>query len=232
MNQDNIGKFIRDLRISNHLTQASLANKLNVTYQAVSKWENGRGIPDIETLKLISKEFNVSIDNLIDGKKSIKKHNKLLIPIIIVSVLIIIMLIFLITHNDFKTLDIESADSTFVIKGVAAYSMDKNAIYITSIQYLKDDTNLYVLKECNLYESNNDTDKTISKCSGGYDSYNKESANTLNDILSNINFKVDNYTTSCSNLTKANLFLAINVIDSNNNVIVYNIPLKLDNDCN
>src|SRR5574344_1224150 len=230
MNQDNIGKFIKKLRTDNHLSQAKLANKLNVTYQAVSKWERGVGMPDIETLKLISKEFNVSIDNLIDGKKS-KKTNKLLIPIIVVSLVIVILFCFIIVHNDFKMINIESGDSTFLIKGVAAYSLDKNAIYITSIEYLNNDSNLYVLKECNLYESNNDIDKTIAKCNNGYDSFDNSNAKTLNDILSSITFEVDNYK-SCNNLTKANLYVAINVIDKNSNVILFNIPLKLDNNCN
>mgnify|MGYP000768869648 CR=1 FL=1 len=45
MNQEKIGKFILDLRKQNKMTQKEFADKLNVTAQAVSKWENGRGIP-------------------------------------------------------------------------------------------------------------------------------------------------------------------------------------------
>ena len=51
MNSEKIGKFIYDLRKKYDLTQKELADKLNVTAQAVSKWENGRGVPDIELLK-------------------------------------------------------------------------------------------------------------------------------------------------------------------------------------
>ena len=51
MNQEKIGKFILKLRMDNNLSQAKFADKIGVTYQAVSKWENGRGIPDIEMLK-------------------------------------------------------------------------------------------------------------------------------------------------------------------------------------
>ena len=50
MNQEKIGKYIYELRIKNNLTQKVLADKLSITSQAVSKWENGRGIPDIEQL--------------------------------------------------------------------------------------------------------------------------------------------------------------------------------------
>ncbi len=48
------------------LSQDDLAQKLNVTRQAVYKWENAQSIPDIENLKILSKIFNVSVDNLLD----------------------------------------------------------------------------------------------------------------------------------------------------------------------
>lgn len=51
MNQEKIGEFIKKLRQDNNLTQKDLANKYNVTYQAVSKWERGLNIPDISLLK-------------------------------------------------------------------------------------------------------------------------------------------------------------------------------------
>lgn len=41
MNQEKLGKFIKDIRKKHNLTQKQLADKYNVTYQAVSKWENG-----------------------------------------------------------------------------------------------------------------------------------------------------------------------------------------------
>ena len=75
MDNDKIGKFISDLRKKNKLTQQSFADKLGVTYQAVSKWENGKSIPDIIILKEISKQFNVSIDELISGEENAIKKN-------------------------------------------------------------------------------------------------------------------------------------------------------------
>ena len=48
-----IGNLIKELRIKSNLTQNEFANKYGVTYQAVSKWENGKNIPDISVLKLI-----------------------------------------------------------------------------------------------------------------------------------------------------------------------------------
>ena len=79
MNQEKIGKYIYELRIKNNLTQKDLADKLSITSQAVSKWENGRGIPDIEQLNKLSEIFNVDIKEIINGednKKEPKKNKK------------------------------------------------------------------------------------------------------------------------------------------------------------
>lgn len=58
-----------NLRKTNHLTQDELAKKLFVTRQAVSRWENGETIPNVDTLKLISNIFDISINSLITDNK-------------------------------------------------------------------------------------------------------------------------------------------------------------------
>ena len=58
-------EVLLDLRSKNGLTQDDMAEKLFVTRQAVSRWETGETTPNTETLKLISKEFNVSINALL-----------------------------------------------------------------------------------------------------------------------------------------------------------------------
>lgn len=62
------GKRISELRKKHGLTQLELGNKLSVTAQAVSKWENGASEPDIETLKRISVLFGVSVDELLSDE--------------------------------------------------------------------------------------------------------------------------------------------------------------------
>lgn len=69
MNQEKIGKFIAKLRKEKKMTQQELAQKLNVTDKAVSKWENGRCLMDIALLKPLSKCLDVSIIELINGEK-------------------------------------------------------------------------------------------------------------------------------------------------------------------
>ena len=69
-----VGKNLKNIRKKNDLTQDELAEKLSVTRQAVSNWENGKTEPDIETLTKIAQIFDISIDELVDGiPKGIKE---------------------------------------------------------------------------------------------------------------------------------------------------------------
>lgn len=63
-----LGKKLSFLRKQANLTQADLANTLNVSRQAVTKWEKGRGLPDIENIKKLSSIFNVTVGELLDYK--------------------------------------------------------------------------------------------------------------------------------------------------------------------
>ena len=60
-----------ELRNKKGLSQEELAKHLHVTRQAVSRWENGETIPNTETLKLLSKEFNVTINTLLGSPKKL-----------------------------------------------------------------------------------------------------------------------------------------------------------------
>ena len=64
-----LGERIKELRTSKGLTQLELANILFVTDRAISKWEQGRGNPDLNTLPEIAKAFGVSIDYLLTGEE-------------------------------------------------------------------------------------------------------------------------------------------------------------------
>ena len=68
MDQIKIGRFIASLRKQRDLTQEALGEKLGVTNKTVSRWENGNYMPDIEMLQLLSKEFDVSINELLAGE--------------------------------------------------------------------------------------------------------------------------------------------------------------------
>ena len=71
----NIGSNIRTLRRAADMTQEELADRLGVTYQSVSRWENGGTYPDMELLPAIADIFNVTVDHLLEHDKStMEKH--------------------------------------------------------------------------------------------------------------------------------------------------------------
>ena len=76
MDQIKIGKFIATLRKEKELTQEQLGEKLGVTNKTISRWENGNYMPDIEILSLLSKEFDVSINELISGERFLEEDFK------------------------------------------------------------------------------------------------------------------------------------------------------------
>lgn len=67
MNEYVTGTIIKELREKYHLTQAELAEKINVSDKTVSKWETGKGYPDISLLEPIAKVFGISVTELISG---------------------------------------------------------------------------------------------------------------------------------------------------------------------
>ena len=75
MNQIKIGKFIAECRKKNNLTQMQLAEKLNITDRAVSKWENGKGMPDSSIMLDLCSELKISVNDLLCGEM-ISMENK------------------------------------------------------------------------------------------------------------------------------------------------------------
>ena len=226
MNQEKIGQFIKNIRKENKLTQKELADKLGVTYQAVSKWENGKNVPDISIIKEMSKMFNVDIDEILDGEKKDKK--KSLYPLLLVSLLIVLLVLGYIFYDktdnyEFKTISTTCSD--FKISGSAAYNKDKATIYISNIEFCgKEDTTKYKKITCTLYETYKDTKTKISDC-------DKKKNINLEDFLKEVQVKVDHSSKTCKNLNKSSLTLEIEAKDENNKTITYTIPIKLNDSC-
>lgn len=76
MNQEKIGKFLSQLRKENNYTQDEIAEKLNVNVKSVSRWENGKNLPDHSVIVEICKIYNISINEFYNGNK-IKKTAKI-----------------------------------------------------------------------------------------------------------------------------------------------------------
>ncbi|MBP3597401.1 MAG: helix-turn-helix domain-containing protein [Clostridia bacterium] len=77
MDQIKIGKFIAEQRKKNNLTQMQLAEKLNITDRAISKWENGKGMPDSSIMLELCKELKISVNELLSGEMiDMKEYDK------------------------------------------------------------------------------------------------------------------------------------------------------------
>lgn len=229
MNQEKIGQIIKEIRKKNNLTQKDLADKYNVTAQAVSKWENGKNLPDIILLKQIAQDYNYSLDNLFSDEKP-KKKNKRKLIIIIGSVLVLLILIILIINilskqDDFNFKTLSTTCNDFNLSGSIAYNNNKSAIYITNITYCgeeQDDT-VYDKMECVLYENENDIDKKIS-------SYLYDKSITLDEFLRKVTFTIDNYKNTCENYANHKLYLSI-IATKDNKKVTYLIPLSMVDAC-
>lgn len=74
MNQEQIGKFISELRKEKNMTQEELASILGVTNKSISRWENGKTMPDISLLNTLASILNCTIPELLNGRKMTKEE--------------------------------------------------------------------------------------------------------------------------------------------------------------
>jgi transcriptional regulator with XRE-family HTH domain/DNA-directed RNA polymerase subunit RPC12/RpoP len=76
MDQIKIGRFIAERRRLQGLTQAQLAEKLNITDRAVSKWETGRSLPDATLMLALCEILGISVNELLSGEKVTMENNQ------------------------------------------------------------------------------------------------------------------------------------------------------------
>ncbi len=234
MDQEKVGNFIKKLRKDNHLSQQAFADKLGVTFQAVSKWENAKNLPDISTLKEIKKQFNVDIDEIVDGvAKENKKNNKTKFIYIILTIIIISLIVFILFHfknmnnhdSKFKFDEVTSTNSDFKVSGNVVKTNDRTSLIINNVFYTGTDDNIkYEELTCNLYEEKKNEKNKITSCESGTNL-------RLTEYLENLKIRMDHYTENCPMFTESNMFIEINAI-KNNKTITYKIPIEIDeNSC-
>ena len=156
MNQEKIGMFISELRKEKNMTQEQLAQKLNVTDKAVSKWENGRCMPDISLLKMLCDELDITVNELLTGSriskedynrvadenliKIIEKQNNDL-EIFEKKMLLILIITTIITIIIITLLSIESLKDVFILIMVIALAFISNTLNIVVLALKKDSIN-------------------------------------------------------------------------------------------
>ena len=225
---EQIGSIIKDIRKKNNLTQNEFASILGVTFQAVSKWENDKSIPDITILKDISNKFNVDLNYLISGKKvninkkSFFKKNMIIITAIIFIIISVCVFLFFHKHNyEFKTLNGETKD--IKVTGSITYDESKSSIYL-NVDYNADDTQKYSYIKCTLYEKHQDILNVISE-----KEYLEKTPVSLKEYLKMISFLIYNYSPSCKYYKYSNLYLEISAKIDEEKSVTYKVPIKFNN---
>ena len=69
MDQEKVGRFIAALRKEKNLTQEQLAEKLGISNKTVSRWEQGKGFPDVSLLQELCELLDISVSELLSGEK-------------------------------------------------------------------------------------------------------------------------------------------------------------------
>lgn len=230
MNQEKIGKLIKEIRTKNNLTQKDLADKYGVTYQAVSKWENGKNIPDIMILQQMSKDFNIDITSLLEGEAKQKKNYLKYFIAILLIIILSITLYFILSPKDNKPFEFKTLSTTcssFTIKGTVAYNKAKTSIHITNIEYCGGlDDKKYTEITCRLLETEGDTTKVLNEVK-----YNENAKITLEDYLKEVEFKINDYTSACKIHLEHPFVLEIEGTEENGQITHYDVPLTLE-ECN
>lgn len=225
MNQEKISSTIKKIRKDNHLTQEQFSEVLNVTYQAVSKWENGKSIPDISTLQLICKKYKIDINELLDTEVISKKSSNIPYLIVIGLILIIGIVISFIffnqdKHGTFQSGEINSTCKDFNINGIVSYDSTKTHIYISKVDYCgKEDNNVYKKIESVLYSIH--TDGTQMEMAKG-DTFKDI---TLKNYLDELKFNTSSNT--CNVFKGIQLKLVIKAYTDDNVSTTFEIPLNL-----
>ena len=226
MDQEKFGNLIKKIRKDNNLTQKEFADKCNVTYQAVSKWENGKNMPDSLLIKKICDDFNLKIEDLFNGEVKKKSY----VPVMIVLGLIVFFIWGLViircidSSYEFKT--ITTSCERFNISGSLAYNTKKATIYISNIEYCGgDNREMYSSISCTLYEEDVELFKKI-------DSYVYEgSPITLEKFLKDVKFKVDDYDSICKDRNIHALYIDIIAKDDKDRAKKYRVDLEVEDSC-
>lgn len=184
MDYEKIGKFIKELRIVNNMTQQQLADKIPITREAVSKWERGRNKPDRTILEILSKLFNVTTEELILGRRNefnnIKENKELALNLyeennkkqkvvknLIISIIGLIILFFayyfISTFNSIKIYYVTYSDNDAVLKnGIFVTTREKFYFNFSDISIPDDITKL------ELYYMDNNSKHTIYETNNSY----------------------------------------------------------------
>lgn len=147
MEQERIGKFILKCRSEKKLTQQELADKIGVTNKAISKWENGRGMPDYSIFNELCNALDITVVELLNGeknsneniviteyinykeKKSQKKIIYYLITIIITLIFSTLLIYFINNYKNIKVYELSGSSKNFIYENGLFIKSNINNIF-------------------------------------------------------------------------------------------------------
>ena len=188
MNQEKITSFITELRKEKHLTQQEFADILGVSNSAVSKWESGKYLPDSTLYEKIAECFNISISELLAGKKEEKKSNY---KTIILSLLVIFLLIlnavslskyFQEKKNTNATYRLVVSNDNVILNGFLIKNKETSYLIISELSLLQP-PGINNIKDISIYLKTNE--ETIIKIKR--DEYSDDLTKSFNNNLLSIN---------------------------------------------
>ena len=233
MNEEKFGQFIKDIRKKNNLTQREFAEKFGVTYQAVSKWENGINMPDLMILKDICKEYNMSIDEFLGNIPSTPQKKKIDTKVfVLIGIFLTILITSLIvirnhSNNGFEHKLLSSSCDSYNLNGSIAYNKNKTSIYISHISYCgKEDNTLYKNVSVSLYEQEGNKITKIDT-----QEYKEENLSTIKNLIKDITFNVNNFEKTCKYYNEHSLYIQIDALTEDDEIYTHKIPLNIDDNC-
>ena len=185
MDSNKIGHFIKELRKEKGLSQTKLAEMIPITRQAISNWETGKASPDSQVMIILSKIFDVSIDEIIVGRRLKKEEEKtvkeeiklalvdennnqkrkiyrlfkLFILVIIIFIILFLSYYFFTNYNSIKVYRIDGYNDKFITKkGLLIKTKQKSYIRLGKIENINKDT---VINKVELYYISNKKEKII-----------------------------------------------------------------------
>lgn len=183
MSGSNVGEHIKELRKEKNISQLELAEKLHISRQTISKWELGKSLPDSIMMKDLSKFFNVSIDEIINGKKISKVLDKKRfkwklknVILVLFLILVIVILIFYLYLNSSKIYKITGqSDKISISNGIFVETNKK--IYFQLGEIIYNDS--VIIKNMELYYVI-DEEKTVAYSCDNCSTYNVIFTDTKN----------------------------------------------------
>jgi len=234
--ENKLGKVISNLRKEKGITQKDLADALNISDKAISRWERGTSRPTLEMMFQISKYFNISYNDLITarisddheddkiveeiisefsdlGKKNAKRIKFILLFSVAIILILTIAIIFTNTYNRFKVYKVHSeSDVINKIDGLYVETNIRDTLYLGDIT-LKDveikDTDIVSV---DIYYIENDKEYII---------YNYSSLNNLYLESYQSYIKIKNLSDYFENM-----YLRVSITDNKNEVTTYETKLE------